>query len=187
MKEQSDESRARLNLRTGQAFIGAGYVTCPQCGAVVPEMDGPVHAYVPSAPGCWAAFGALRADEMLRFPASAWNNLTVDAYMAQHPGSGDDRRDRQSVFVHLVSLCAAVERGASASRSPDVLRSVLARRSAFPLLSRPRGPGELTLLSVAGASTLHDHDARVRAWAASVWESWREHHPEIRAALELSR
>lgn len=57
-------------------------VACPRCGAAVEEMDGPVHAYVPSAPGCWAAFGALRADETLRFPQSETNFLVVDAYMA---------------------------------------------------------------------------------------------------------
>ena len=160
------------------------YVTCPQCGAVVPEMDGPIHAYVPSAPGCWAAFGALRADEMLRFPGSEVNNLVVDAYMAQHPGDGTDRRDRQSVFVHLASLCAVIERGASPSRSPDVLRAVLAHQTVFPVLRRARGPGDLTVLAATDATSIEDHEARVRAWAATVWDSWREHHPTIRAALD---
>lgn len=46
----------------------ASLVPCPQCGALVADVDGPVHAYVPSAPGCWAAFGELRADELLRSP-----------------------------------------------------------------------------------------------------------------------
>ncbi len=162
----------------------ARYVTCPPCGAVVPDIDGPVHAYVPSAPGCWAAFGALRADDMLRFAASEANNLVVDAYMAQHPGDGTDRRDRQSVFVHLVGLCAVIERGLSPSRSPDVLRAVLARRRNDEVLVRARGPGELTVLSAMDATSIEEHDALVRAWADSVWESWREHHPTIIAALD---
>jgi len=153
----------------------------------VPDIDGPVHAYVPSAPGCWAAFGALRADEMLRFPGSGANNLVVDAYMAQHPGDGTDRRDRQSVFVHLVSLCAVIEDEASPSRSPYVLRAVLARRTEFPVLQRARGPGDLTVLSTTDATSVEDHDARVRRWAGSVWESWHEHHPTIRAALGATR
>jgi hypothetical protein len=153
---------------------------------VVPDIDGPVHAYVPSAPGCWAAFGALRSDEMLRFPVSAQNNLVVDTYMAQHPGDGTDRRDRQSVFVHLVSMCAVLERGASPARSPEVLRAVLARATAFPVLRRAHGPGDLTVLSATDATTVEDHDARVRAWAGSVWETWREHHRAIRAALDAT-
>jgi Family of unknown function (DUF5946) len=162
-------------------------VSCPQCGAVVPDIEGPTHAYVPSAPGCWAAFGALRADEMLRFPRSEANNLVVDTYMAQHAGNGLDRRDRKSVFVHLVSLCAVIEREASPSRSPEVLRAVLARQIEFPVIRRARGPGDLTVLSATDATSLEDHDTRVRRWAGSVWESWREYHQAIRAALDASR
>ena len=162
-------------------------VSCPQCGAVVPDIGGPTHAYVPSAPGCWAAFGALRADEMLRFPGSEANNLVVDTYMTQHPGDGSDRRDRQSVFVHLVSLCAVIERGASPTRSPEVLRAVLARQMEFPVIRRARGSGDLTVLSATDSTSVEDHDTRVRRWAGSVWESWREHHSTIRAALDASR
>ena len=162
-------------------------IACPQCGAFVPDTDGPRHVYVPSAPGCWAAFGALRSDEMLRFPGSLENNLSVDTYMAQHPGDGTDRRDRQSVFVHLTSLCAVLERGATPARSPDVLRAVLASRTEYPVLHRARGPGDLTVLHLAGASDQADHDRRARAWAASVWESWRDHHPAIRAALDAAK
>ena len=159
-------------------------VACPQCGAIVPASDGPRHVYVPAAPGCWAAFGALRADEMLRFPGSRENNLAVDTYMAQHPGDGSDRRDRQSVFVHLVSLCAVLERGGAPADSPGVLRAILAGRTDFPILPRIHGPGTLTVLHPTGARDQADHDARVRAWAAAVWEAWREHHPTIRAALD---
>lgn len=161
-------------------------VPCPQCGALVPDVDGPVHAYVPSAPGCWAAFGALRADEMLHFPRSELNNLAVDAYMAQHPGDGADRRDRQSVFVHLVSLCAVIERGASPAQSPRVLRSVLARRAGFPVLRRVRGRGDLTVLDVVNSSSVEAHDASVGRWAGSVWDSWREHQATIRAVLDVA-
>lgn len=161
-------------------------IACPQCGAIVPAGDGPRHVYVPAAPGCWAAFGALRADEMRRFPDSTDNNLVVDAYMAQHPGDGTDRRDRQSVFVHLVSLCAVLERGAPPADSPQVLRAVLAGRRDFPVLPRAHGPGELTVLHVADVADQADHDRRARAWAASVWDAWRDHHPAIRAALAAS-
>lgn len=160
---------------------------CPQCGALVPDTDGPRHVYVPSAPGCWAAFGAIRADEMQRFPGSPQNNLVVDTYMAQHPGDGTDRRDRQSVFVHLASLCAVLERGGAPARSPNVLRQVLASRTDYPVLERTHGPGELTILHVVGVTDQADHDARVRAWAASVWDAWRDHHPQIRAALDRAK
>lgn len=162
-------------------------IACPQCGALVPDVDGPRHVYVPSAPGCWAAFGALRADEMQRFPGSPENNLIVDTYMAQHPGDGTDRRDRQSVFVHLASLCAVLERGGTPAHSPDVLRRVLASRTDYPILDRAHGPGNLSLLHVAGAADPAEHDVRARAWAVSVWGAWRDHHAEIRAALDKAK
>jgi hypothetical protein len=162
-------------------------IACPRCGAVVPDTDGPRHVYVPSAPGCWAAFGELRADEMQRFPGSAENNLIVDTYMAQHPGDGTDRRDRQSVFVHLTSICAVLERGGAPARSPYVLRQVLASRTDYPILTRAHGPGALSVLHVAGATDQADHDTRARAWAASVWDAWRDHHSAIRVALDRAR
>ena len=59
---------------------------CRPCGALVADVNGPVHAYVPSAPGCWAAFGELQADELQRFGRHPAHDLVVDAYMAQHPG-----------------------------------------------------------------------------------------------------
>jgi Family of unknown function (DUF5946) len=82
---------------------------CSGCGAVVPDIDGPVHNYVPSAPGCWQTFGEVQADEAQRLGYPAVHRVVVDAYMAQHPGDGSDRRDRQSVFVHLAGLCAVLE------------------------------------------------------------------------------
>jgi hypothetical protein len=85
-----------------------------------------------------------------------------------------------------VSMCAVLERRASPARSPEVLRAVLARATAFPVLRRAHGPGDLAVLSATDATTVDDHDARVLAWAGSVWESWSEHHPAIRAALDAT-
>jgi hypothetical protein len=124
---------------------------------------------------------------MQRFPGSAENNLVVDTYMAQHPGDGTDRRDRQSVFVHLASICAVLERGATPAGSPYVLRQVLASRTDYPILDRAHGPGALTVLHVAVATDQPDHDTRARAWAGSVWDAWRDHHLAIRAALDKAK
>ena len=79
------------------------------------RLEGPRHPYMPAHPGCWATFCSLEdwkarltGDEAV----SIAQNL-VDAYAAQHPGT-DDRRNRQSVAVHLMSLCAANEAGLDA-------------------------------------------------------------------------
>jgi hypothetical protein len=37
---------------------------CPDCGARLPEIDGPVHPYLGGSAACWAAFGELGAREL---------------------------------------------------------------------------------------------------------------------------
>lgn len=156
-------------------------IRCPQCGALVADVGGPVHAYVPSAPGCWAAFGELQAGELQRFGRHPAHDLVVDAYMAQHPGDGSDRRDRQSVFVHLISLCAVLERGWPTGRR--LLSRRTGPRPEYPQLVR-EGTGELTLTDLVGAADGDQYGARARAWAESVWRSWAPEHERIRRALD---
>jgi hypothetical protein len=157
---------------------------CPICGAEVKVSDGAVHAYVPSSPGCWALFGEVQADEMTRFGYPTTHRMVVDAYLAQHPGDGSDRRDRQSVFLHLIGLCAVLERGSDSNRATDVLRRALEGRPDFPVLQRSKGPGALTITSMVGATDLADYEARARRFATAVWDSWRDQQPVIRAFLD---
>ncbi len=157
---------------------------CAQCLAVVANIDGPVHKYVPAAPGCWRIFGEVQADELHRFGYPPAHRPVVDAYMAQHPGDGSDRRDRQSVFAHLAGLCALLEFDLAADRATRVLRRIVNRRDDFPILRRDRGPGELTVLHMVGARDLADYEERAQEWARAVWQSWATHHSTIVAAVE---
>lgn len=158
-------------------------VSCPQCGAAVPEVAGPVHKYVPSAPGCWQLFGQVQADEALRFRYPPAHRVVVDAYMAQHPGDGQDRRDRQSVFVHLAGLYAVLERHLPPAQATNLLRRVLGDRDDFPALARHDGPGELTIVHLVGARDQADYEDRALAWGRAVWQAWAEHHALIRRAV----
>ena len=159
---------------------------CPGCGAAVPAIDGPVHKYVPSSPGCWKTFGELQADEAKRFRYPPAHRVVVDAYMAQHPGDGSDRRDRQSVFVHLVGLCAVLEHDLPQPFATRLLGQLIWRRHRdFPILLRIDGPGSLTVLHMLGADDLVDYERRAREWAAAVWWSWSAQHELIRAALHV--
>lgn len=158
-------------------------VSCPQCGAIVPDSDVPVHSYVPSAPGCWRVFGEVQADAALRFGYAPARGLVVDSYMAQHPGDGRDRRDRQSVFVHLAGLCAALEFGLPPTQAMNILRLVLRGHDDFPVLNRAHGPGELTIVSLLGARDAAEYERRARGWGSVVWASWSQHHKLIRDAV----
>jgi hypothetical protein len=141
---------------------------------------------VPSSPGCWKTFGEVQADEIQRFGYPPAHGLVVDAYMAQHPGHGTDRRDRQSVFVHLVGLCARLEHHAHNDLVRDLFRRVLASRSDFPVLSRSSGPGVRTVLHMVGASDVTDYERRAYEWATAVWKSWSGEHRRIRHALRAA-
>lgn len=158
-------------------------VTCPQCGAAVPDVTGPVHKYVPSAPGCWQLFGQIQADEALRFGYPSAHRVVVDAYMAQHPGDGHDRRDRQSVFVHLAGLYAVLEQHMGSAEATNVLRRVLEQHDDFPVLARDDGPGELTAVHLVGALDLAEYENRALAWGRAVWQAWTPHHELIRQAV----
>jgi hypothetical protein len=160
-----------------------GIAPCPRCGALVHDASGPVHVYVPSSAGCWMTFGEVQADEMQRFGYPDAHRLVVDAYMAQHPGDGVDRRERQSVFVHLVGLCAVLEQDMPAERAARTLGPILRRREGCPRLTRSSGRGVLTVLHMVGARDLSDYELRAREWAQTVWQSWTDAHGVVREAI----
>ena len=142
---------------------------CPSCGALCDAGDGPTHAYMVASPGCWAAFGALQADEMARFGYPPIHGLVVDAYAAPHGGDGSDRRDRQSVCLHLMALCAVLERGMASPARIALLRRLTQGRADWPRLDRPDGTPGLSHIHAAGAADLDDYTARAREWAGAVW------------------
>lgn len=103
----------------------------------------------------------------------------VDAYAAQH-SANTDRRNRQSVAVHLMSLCAAVETGLSGTGR----RAAIGRwthRDYPPLLPSPRH-FEVTASDVA-AAPVQRRAATVQRMAATTWAAWSEHHATIREWL----
>ena len=135
---------------------------CRGCGAEVPDVDGPVHKYVPLSPGCWQTLGEMQADEARRFGYPSAHRVVVDAYMAQHAGDGSDGRDRQSVFVHLVGLCAVLEHDSPHTYVTKLLgRLIRHRRGELPVLERFEQPDQA--LREAFANTADEETlARIR-------------------------
>jgi hypothetical protein len=111
-------------------------VRCFGCSALVPDRHGPVHKYMLSAPGCWAMYGSVLAwcaDSGLTAADPTTAQRMVDAYAVQH-ATNRDRRNRQSVAVHLMSLCAALEHGSVArgcGRSSPA-GPIVTTRNSFP-------------------------------------------------------
>lgn len=161
-------------------------VPCPDCRALVPDVDGPTHAYLGGNAGCWATWGDLQARGYVDLAVGAAMPLAIDAYAAQHPGV-EGRRQAQSVWVHLVSLCATLERGLSPADGIRLKHEMLRDHPVFPWLRPPAHPGSVTVLdaTAAGAEEL---GSVVRQWTETVWEAWAEHHVAIRerTAAELA-
>jgi Family of unknown function (DUF5946) len=148
---------------------------------VVPGTDGPVHAYMPAVPGCWELFCSL-ADWKARLAGpgmiTAAQDL-MDAYAAQHPNSSD-RRNRQSVAVHLMSLCLGLERGASGAQRRSLIGTWTHRE--YPVPVPPPDSYEVTARDIAAAAE-PGRIALISQMAALTWSSWAVHHPAIRAWL----
>jgi hypothetical protein len=158
-------------------------VVCFGCGALVPDQRGPVHEYMLSAPGCWAMYGSILAWHAGRPRRAAAGPVPpphlADAYAAQHPAN-PDRRNRQSVAVHLMSLCAGQERGISGDR----LRQMIGRwtHRDYPQLRPGPDAFPVTIRDVADAAE-NARLALVAEWAASTWTAWSAHHDTIRTWL----
>jgi hypothetical protein len=58
------------------------------------------------------------------------------------------------------------------------------RRLPRPGHAAPRQRGVLTIIHVHGAADPEDHVRRVREWAFSTWEAWRDYHQVARQWIE---
>lgn len=159
-------------------------VPCPGCGCRLPAEDGPTHPYMLSTPGCWRAYGEVLAREYSDPARAGLHRLAVDAYAVQHPGGGD-RRARQSVAIHLMSLCLMLERGGSDEQARRLLSQAAAERAAWPRLSAPRFRGDPCVLDVLASSSAEGHLDAVRRWAAGSWGAWAAEHERVREWLDV--
>jgi len=164
--------------------LADGPVPCPDCRALVPDVEGPTHAYIGGNAGCWAAWGELQARAYADPGLAAVMPLAVDAYAAQHHGV-EGRRQAQSVWAHLVSICAILERGRPPVDGIRLKQDLLRDDPVFAWLVPPRDPGTVTVLDVAATAAVaipaaEAIPAAVLRWAASVWAAWSSHHDAIR-------
>ena len=156
---------------------------CFGCGGEYVDIDGPVHRYMASTPGCWSTYGEILAREY-GDPVSYFSvhRLTVDAYAVQHPGS-KDRQSIQSVGLHLVRLCLVFERGLEAERANEAMLAAAAGKDAMFHLEPPASMGPVTAADVHPVTDPAAHKAIVTEWAESAWRAWAGHHDVVRSWL----
>lgn len=147
-------------------------------------IDGPVHPYMDAAPGCWELYCSLEDWKASLAPRDAPTIVQwlVDGYASQHP-TNLDRRNRQSVAVHLMSLCASFERGESGVRLRRSLGS-WTHREYEALIPHPASY-PVTVRDVVRAD-LDDRPRVVGELARGTWASWVDHHDQVRAWLDAA-
>ena len=154
-------------------------VSCPGCGGLFLDIDGPVHRYMESSPGCWATYGEVSAREYSEPALADVHRLSVDSYAAQHPGRPSPQ-SMKSVGVHLIRLCLAVERGFDVRESNRVMVAISKVKGRFGWLEPPPSLGDLTVAHVASTTDIAAHQTAVHEWSQSVWEAWAPHHATVR-------
>jgi hypothetical protein len=160
-----------------------GDVRCFGCGGLAPDIEGPVHGYMLAAPGCWSLYTGLEDWKIGLTGRSGIDTAQwmIDSYAAQH-ATNPDPRSRQSVAVHLMSLCAALEHDVPGVRLRQLLGSWAHRPGGYPLLEPRPAAYSITVRDVADAEA-PARAAAVRLWAEMTWAAWSEHHDQVRAWL----
>lgn len=162
-------------------------IPCTGCGGRVPDVPGVTHPYIVSSPGCWAIYGELLAERLSTLLVSEARGVHhVDCYAAQHPGGAErDRRQRQSVAVHLLTLCLTLEFGltpAKATRTRGRASRILLPSLGlddWPALDAPERRGRITIVDVAAADG-RDLPSVVSRWGEDVWQAWSAQHGTVR-------
>jgi hypothetical protein len=158
-------------------------VPCPGCGGLFPNIPGPTHRYMESSPACWATYGEVLAREYSDRAYWTTHRITVDCYAVQHPGRPSPQAIG-SVSVHLIRLCATLERGLAAEAAPELMQLIAREKRQVQWLEPPADPGRVTVLDVHAATSAAEHVAAVRAWAESLWRAWSDHHGQVRSWLD---
>jgi CTP:molybdopterin cytidylyltransferase MocA len=152
---------------------------CPGCGIRVPAPpDGPTHEYIESSPGCWALFNELLAREFGDPSYGRVHRHTVDVYAVQHPGR-NDRRQRQSVALHLIGLAHWLDHGLEQDRLTTITQRLASEDRDWPWLEPPAAYA-MTVVDVHGARSGAEHQALVRRWAQVTWDAWSNDHAQVR-------
>ena len=153
---------------------------CPGCGArYLQQVLDEAHAYIGASAACWATFGEVLAREFGDVTFGRVHRHTVDVYAVQHPGT-DDRRQRQSVALHLIGLCHWLEHDLESGRLNAITQRLASDDRSWPWLTPPASY-PMTVVDLIGARSGAEHVRLVRRWAEATWDAWAAHHDAVRA------
>lgn len=154
----------------------AAAVLCMWCKGNFEPIDGPVHEYIESTPGCWSTYSKVLAVEYENYQELRdVHRLTVDTYAVQHPGQ-PSRKSIQSVWGHLVAQHLYLKRGLDGEKTRLRLERFVDISPELVWLPPPDFTGALNIGHVANAADNQDHIRRVKEWGSSVYSCWHQMH-----------
>jgi hypothetical protein len=157
--------------------VGTEWSTCPGCGLQLPGVNWESDGRLRNSPECWQLYTELVGATMSQAGrAAAVQQLSIDAYGAQHAGPGV--APITTVFS-LLGLFLALERGVPGIEVRDAHQRLAALGLRWPELTRPERTGEVTVFDVALADDPDEHVRLAHEWARSVWLDWAPWHPTI--------
>jgi hypothetical protein len=122
----------------------------------------------------------LCAYTLLRGDPEFIHQHVVDAWMAQ---TADESTKPIGLTFALVGVHLLVERGFT-GRAVQRAHMMLAReKRAWPRFPLPSSRGAMTVADVIAAPEGAERDRAIHAWAASVWQAYRESHGAVEALL----
>ena len=158
---------------------------CPGCHArYLPQLLDETHPYIGASPACWATFGEVLAREFENVTFGRVHRHTVDVYSVQHPGT-DERRQRQSVALHLVGICHWLEHDIGMERLNAITQRLADSDRAWPWLDPPTAY-PMTVVDVLQARDGPEHVRLVRRWAETTWDAWSRVHGLVRTWAQES-
>jgi hypothetical protein len=131
--------------------------------------------------GCWQLYCELQDWKNSLYGDDGVTNAQhfVDAYAVQH-ATNPNRRNRQSVAVHLMSLCASLEFDKPGIKLRTMIGNWTHRN--YPLLVPRPDHYPITVRTVTD-ETDDKRAAIVEEMARSTWSAWSLHHDNIRTLL----
>lgn len=147
--------------------------TCVGCGGVFAAMDGPIHRYMTSSPGCWLRYGEVLGVLATRPDAQVARQLCTDAFAAQHPGAPSSQAI-QSVAVHLLNM-----HDYFVHKRPVTAPRPGGPKGAFHWLTPPLFAGSRTVLDIPTEGSTDVLESAAREWALAVWRAWSSEHQQV--------
>jgi hypothetical protein len=156
---------------------------CPGCGTQLPRSGWSVDRTMNASPECWQILGEISGFQLSHPALNKFQQLTVDAYGAQHAGGATPLI---RVAYSLVGLHLALDRGANDLQVRTAHQRMGRPDPSWPNFRRPEtGLDDVTVLDVAEdgvrSGSISGHERCVLEWANAVWRAWWPEHLAVQA------